>query len=244
MRLASRLTFIVAFGLSANFFIAWPVCFFATRAINDFDRGTPSEVALARRHFGWDQPELAVLRYSGPAVREAIVFPHRLDPLFSANAAVQMMLQQSPGVADPGSPVFNGPLIMNNIIETRAGWPFEALVGWQINANDAKVTNSGVTGVLGGFKLTRDSGGNSVVRLLPSSPIWPGLIANTFLYASAIMGVMMLWSKARTSVRLRRGLCPTCKYPIDVSEVCTECGAELAEWALLRAKAPRPQAAR
>ncbi|MEE8155998.1 MAG: hypothetical protein V3T53_13680 [Phycisphaerales bacterium] len=234
----------MALGLTANFFITWTVCFFTTRAIIGCDRGKPSEASLARRHFSWDQPDLMVLRYSAPAVREAIVFPVRLDPVVDCNYIVQALLRQYPGAADPGRPVFGGLIGGKNILETRAGWPFAALVGWRVNANDLQVMNSGASGVLGALEIPRNSNGALVLRLLPYSPIWTGLIANTLLYASVIMGLGMLWSRGRTSLRLRRGVCPSCKYPIGVSEVCTECGVELAESALLRARAQRPEAAR
>ncbi len=64
-------------------------------------------------------------------------------------------------------------------------------------------------------------------RILPYRPIWIGFTANTLFYASllwlAIPGPFVL----RRFLRLRRGLCPTCAYPMGESFVCTECGCEL-----------------
>ncbi len=90
----------------------------------------------------------------------------------------------------------------------------------------------------------RPIGKGTLTRHLPYGPIWLGLIVNTLLYGTVLIAVMSMWFAARSKLRLRRGLCPTCKYPIGVSEVCTECGAELAEWAIMRAQTRRPEAAR
>ena len=64
-------------------------------------------------------------------------------------------------------------------------------------------------------------------RPLPLKPIWPGFAINTIFYAT------LLWLLVRGSValrrflRVRRGLCPKCAYPMGESSVCTECGCEL-----------------
>ena len=62
------------------------------------------------------------------------------------------------------------------------------------------------------------------VRVLPLRPFWPGFVVNTIFYAA------LLWLPfaLRRFVRLRRGLCPKCAYPIGESSVCTECGGALA----------------
>ena len=64
-------------------------------------------------------------------------------------------------------------------------------------------------------------------RVLPLRPTWPGFAINTLFYA------MVLWSlirgpfALRRFLRLRRGLCPKCAYPMGESSVCTECGGSL-----------------
>ena len=61
-------------------------------------------------------------------------------------------------------------------------------------------------------------------RLLPLRPIWPGLVVNTLLYS------LVLWLLSggpfvlRSFIRLRRGLCTACAYPVGESATCTECG--------------------
>jgi hypothetical protein len=90
----------------------------------------------------------------------------------------------------------------------------------------------------------RPFGKGTLPRYLPYGPLWLGLIVNTLLYATVLIVIMWMWYVMRSRLRLRRGLCPTCKYPIGVSEVCTECGVELAESTIQRARARRPEAAR
>lgn len=60
--------------------------------------------------------------------------------------------------------------------------------------------------------------------VIPMSPVWRGLVINSLFYAVLLWMVFLLPYLARRSMRLRRGLCPACAYPIGISERCTECG--------------------
>ena len=64
--------------------------------------------------------------------------------------------------------------------------------------------------------------------LIPLCPIWPGFLANTFLCAAVPWLCMRRVVALRRFLRLRRGLCPKCAYPMRESAVCTECGKALA----------------
>lgn len=58
---------------------------------------------------------------------------------------------------------------------------------------------------------------------LPIDPLWRPLLANTAIWSAIVTGLVL-------GVRSRRvgaGQCPRCRYPIGVSEVCTECGAAI-----------------
>ena len=59
------------------------------------------------------------------------------------------------------------------------------------------------------------------------APIWPGFAINTIFYAAILW--LLAWgaSVLRRFLRLRRGLCPKCAYPMGESSVCTECGNAL-----------------
>ena len=130
-----------------------------------------------------------------------------------------------------------------------AGWPIRSFRGFVSGGVKQPVTSRipppsqkpQVRGVITVERLVRNT---TWPRHLPYRPIWFGLVANTLLYATVIISIMWLLFAVRVKRRLRRGLCPSCKYPIGVSDVCTECGVELAEWALLRARARRSEAAR
>ncbi len=67
-------------------------------------------------------------------------------------------------------------------------------------------------------------------RIIPYRPIWRGFVVNTLLYAT------ILWllihgpfgvRRFRGFLRMKRGLCPKCAYPMGESTVCTECGCAL-----------------
>ncbi len=61
----------------------------------------------------------------------------------------------------------------------------------------------------------------------PLQPVWLGFSVNTLLYA----GILWLLGPFafRRFLRVRRGLCPKCAYPMGESSVCTECGGALAK---------------
>ena len=61
-------------------------------------------------------------------------------------------------------------------------------------------------------------------KVLPVQPIWPGFAVNTLLYATLLWLLIPGPFALRRLLRVRRGLCPECAYPIGESSVCTECG--------------------
>ncbi len=65
-------------------------------------------------------------------------------------------------------------------------------------------------------------------RRLPIRPAtWLGLSANTFFYATLLWLLIPGPFVLRRLLRVRRGLCPKCAYPMGESAVCTECGKAL-----------------
>ena len=62
---------------------------------------------------------------------------------------------------------------------------------------------------------------------LPLRPIWPGFAVNTIFYAVVLWMLCYSALALRRFIRVRRGLCPTCAYPMGESSVCSECGREL-----------------
>ncbi len=69
-------------------------------------------------------------------------------------------------------------------------------------------------------------------RLLPLRPLPTGFAVNTTFYATLLWLLTCLAIAVRRFLRLRRGLCPKCAYPMGESSVCTECGRELPKHAV------------
>ena len=63
--------------------------------------------------------------------------------------------------------------------------------------------------------------------ILPYEPIWPGLVINTLFYAAILWLLIPGPFALRRFLRVRRGLCTACAYPMGESSVCTECGVTL-----------------
>jgi hypothetical protein len=63
-------------------------------------------------------------------------------------------------------------------------------------------------------------------HMLVYKPLWPGFAINTLFFASAL-GLLIVPMFAVRLVRQVRRRCMKCGYPVGVSAVCTECGAEV-----------------
>ncbi len=121
----------------------------------------------------------------------------------------------------------------------RSGWPSLALAGEKISYTTAGVYRLERSGVHS-FPAERVDFhwaiglGESDERLfehwaavLPLKPIWPGFAINTIFYAALLWLLIPGPFVLRRFLRLRRGLCPKCAYPMGESAVCTECGGAL-----------------
>lgn len=62
--------------------------------------------------------------------------------------------------------------------------------------------------------------------LLPYLPYWPGLIADTLVFAAAFAGLHQLVGLARRAMRRKPGMCVKCGYDLTgIEGVCPECGS-------------------
>ncbi len=68
--------------------------------------------------------------------------------------------------------------------------------------------------------------------IIPYEPIWPAFAVNTLFYAAILWLFIGGPFVLRRFLRVRRGLCPKCAYPMGESSVCTECGGALAKRAV------------
>lgn len=65
------------------------------------------------------------------------------------------------------------------------------------------------------------------LRLLPFRPLAVGFTVNTIFYATILWLLISGPFVVRRFIRVRRGLCPACAYPIGQSDACSECGKDL-----------------
>ena len=105
------------------------------------------------------------------------------------------------------------------------GWPMRSLwcdAGGWLGGPDIGRVGQPISGGIDTTLRTSLRISPPVTRVLPLRPIWSGFIVNTLVYAALISGAFVL----RRFLRVRRGLCPKCAYPMGESAVCTECGKE------------------
>ena len=104
-----------------------------------------------------------------------------------------------------------------SIIEHARGWP--SLAVWSRVSVSRAATG-------GHLEVVRDDSSQGDGRLEVRGLLWSGVAINTLFYAT-ILWLPILPFALRRFLRVRRGLCPKCAYPIGESAVCTECGREL-----------------
>ncbi len=64
-------------------------------------------------------------------------------------------------------------------------------------------------------------------RVLPLRPLWPGFAVNTLFYTVILWFMICGPFALRRLIRMKRGLCPACAYPVGETTVCSECGKAL-----------------
>ncbi|MGP1346866.1 MAG: hypothetical protein ACTS3F_09415 [Phycisphaerales bacterium] len=82
----------------------------------------------------------------------------------------------------------------------------------------------------GRFQFPPNSQTITEVRALPLTPIWPGLILNTLIYATALWLLTLGPLRLRRALRTRKGHCPHCAYDLNnlTTDRCPECGRPIA----------------
>ncbi len=121
-----------------------------------------------------------------------------------------------------------------------AGWPLRSLAGerWRAAARLQAVVRAlapapgrppaGSEAVhVAAILIQRSTAGRIQHRLAPLRPLWPGFAINTLFYATILWLLIPGPFALRRFLRMRRGLCPKCAYPMGESSVCTECGKPL-----------------
>ncbi len=108
-------------------------------------------------------------------------------------------------------------------------------VGWPLYTLQWEHSGEGVLATTGSDNFASWLVGNAppvfflrAWRRFPIRPTtWLAIATNTLFYATLLWLVLHGPFALRRFLRLRRGLCPKCAYPMGESAVCTECGKPL-----------------
>jgi len=216
----------LAFAVVAQSIVAWLLAFGSTpaRVGSAADAGVgdiwTSTGLYERTHFTWDVDAFEDLLTD-------IEFARQLDDIHEENnpdcyrvAALSLRRQLTEVAAGwPGN--------SDVILHIEAGWPLRSFSGdLHLRAYFAgsQYGRSILDGALG---FDRVVAGSTVTRAVPLRPVWPGFVVNTVLYAATATVVLRVIRLAYGRLRTTLGKCPSCGYPVGVSEVCTECGGEV-----------------
>ncbi len=156
-------------------------------------------------------------------------FDTRLGAILPA-WAFQAAVRQLALLKDDGEPI---------ILDAR-GWPFQSLMsetlpyqrsiryGWVLpQAHERYGSTASPTNWPGHEHLKSWVGFYFAELAIPLRPIWPGFALNTIFYATIVWVLIPGPFTLRRFLRLRRGRCPKCAYPMGESVTCTECGKPL-----------------
>ncbi len=131
-------------------------------------------------------------------------------------------------IYDTLSEVFGPPRVDRMAV----GWPWPAMERRVVQGVDPRTLNRHCRSSIryfapekfGVYRLQLSLGTWTFEADLPVKPAWAGLGADTLVHG--VMLWTLLWGTGalRHSVRRRRGLCPTCAYPMGSSALCPECG--------------------
>ena len=113
-------------------------------------------------------------------------------------------------------------------MEEACGWPLLVLHWYQM-------TSDGPRGAIELGEPRRYSprnGGSFFLaypgnRTLPLIPLWPGFAVNTLFYGTVLWLLIPGPFVLRRHIRMKRGQCVKCGYPLGESPVCSECGRPL-----------------
>ncbi len=117
-----------------------------------------------------------------------------------------------------------GRTIVFSSADTRRGFYAQRLDlwGWPLRALESEAQSRAPRGRLMVPKTIDSAHG-----FLWICPTWPGFAVNTIIYGALFWPLISGLFSVRGFVRVRRGLCPKCAYPMGEGTVCTECGQDL-----------------
>jgi hypothetical protein len=169
---------------------------------------------------------IAIFLLAGAVVNVTVAWGHAawVPPKYSN---ILDRSKSNPGARLPPTLTYTGPAILY-LANDACGWPARSFACTTVIYYTVPIEPMEVPG------RGRAEAGRS-----PVYPIWSGFVINTVFYAATLWALWLLYyfraalwrlnpiPNMRGNRRLRRGLCPTCAYPIGESAVCTECGSDL-----------------
>lgn len=131
---------------------------------------------------------------------------------------------QETALAPPGLPP-GIPLVRSGDLEYRTGWPWFALSGVSRfrGAPDGGVDAPRFLRPRTNRFFLPKQNPSSGKRIIPLTPMWPGFLADTALFAG-LFGLPWFVGSTRRAWRRRRGVCVRCGYERRGAERCPECG--------------------
>jgi hypothetical protein len=219
-RVLGTITVFLALGAIVNLLVAW-TCAVTVR----------SDSAHLQRAQSWGPVgDLYIVTWRSPSMQ--IWFSRRgshveeLPAYRASHPPPEMLLPAWSPLLAPTDDFRTGRIASEERLVEARGWPF--LATW------CEIDGTGGLPLIvrGGIRTPWSWTGDSLApailpRVLPYRPIWTGFLVNSVLYAATLTILTALPRQVRRMIRLHRGRCPRCAYPIGASPVCTECGARL-----------------
>ena len=157
-----------------------------------------------------------------PGRPSPLLFASRYDESFGMSRAVVVLSEE------PTQPQFQ---VMEyrsqpqfQVTEYRFGWPFRSMVAISLTHYPSGLAGPLTRELFAGVRVGRDI---SNPRIIPIGIMCLGLILNTLLAFVFLYLLFLAPFTIRRWLRLRRGACTTCGYPLrpSSSSLCPECGA-------------------
>src|SRR5262249_11196420 len=107
-------------------------------------------------------------------------------------------------------------------IRIRAGWPMKTLEG----ASWERLRLSSASKWTENLIVIKSSANPASDLWLPTRPLLWETAVDAIAYGALFAALYAIARLVRRRIRVRRGRCPACAYPVGTSPVCTECGNE------------------
>ncbi len=109
-------------------------------------------------------------------------------------------------------------------VEVGCGWPIRSASYFRIEPMGASSRRE-----IDGLLVVTPTMPTAPTGVLPLTLYWPGALANTLIYAAALLVPFTMYPIVRRHLRRRRGRCPACSYDLRATTtgICPECGAAI-----------------